>query len=129
MEPLEILNGGEISNFVSARLKSLSDSFSILNVGHITKFVEPINGKLGLAEALVILSSREDINCLPVEGDRGVAGIVHKHDLLKKKTALTNPPVEKYLDQSGFYLDSAENCEKAMELILTRGPERLYTTS
>jgi len=126
MEPLEILNGGEITDFVSARLKSLSDSFSILNIGHITKFVEPINGKLGLAEALVILSSREDINCLPVEGDRGVTGIVHKHDLLKKKTALTNPPVEKFLDPSGFYLDSAENCEKAMELILTRGPERLY---
>ena len=126
MEALEPTNGNEIRDFVTSRLKALLDSFSILNVGHITRFVEPINQKIGLTEALEILSSREDINCLPVEGDRGVMGLVHKQDLLKKKSPLTSPPVERFVDQKGFYLDASENCEKAMETILKRSPDRLY---
>jgi sigma-B regulation protein RsbU (phosphoserine phosphatase) len=126
MEPLEFLHGTEISDFVSARLKSLSDSHSILTVGHITKFVEPINGTVALADALETLSVRQDINSLPVEGDRGVAGLVHKRDLLKKKSAFSNPPVEKLLDRSPFYLAAEENCEKAMETVLAREPERIY---
>jgi len=126
MEPLEFLHGTEISDFVSARLKGLSDSHSILTVGHITKFVEPINGTVGMADALETLSSRQDINSLPVEGDRGVEGLVHKRDLLKKKSAFSNPPVEKLLDHSFFSLDAQENCEKAMEAVLAREPERLY---
>jgi len=126
MEPLEFLHGTEISDYVGARLKGLSDSHSILTVGHITKFVEPINGTVGLADALEMLSARQDINSLPVEGDRGVAGLVHKRDLAKKKSAFSNPPVEKLLDASSFYLDAEENCEKAMETVLAREPERLY---
>ncbi len=126
MEPLEFLHGTEITDFVAARLKSLSESHSILTIGHITRFMEPVNGTLGLADALQVLSSREDITSLPVEGDRGVAGLIHKRDLLKKKTAFTNPPVEKLLDQSGFHLEAEETCEKAMEKILARDPERLF---
>jgi sigma-B regulation protein RsbU (phosphoserine phosphatase) len=129
VEALELSHGNEIRDFVQARLKRLLDSFSILKVGHITKFVEPISHRIGVVEALRIFSSREDINSLPVEGDFGVIGLLHKQNLLKKKTTLTgftDPSVEKFLDQASFYVDASENCEKAMELILKRDAGRLY---
>jgi sigma-B regulation protein RsbU (phosphoserine phosphatase) len=129
MEELEQNNGDEIRDFVSGRLKALLDSFSILNVGHITRFPEPINCKLGITEALDVFAAREDDNSLPIEGDMGVIGIVHKRDLVKKKTAImsvTNPPLERFLEPNTFSVAASENCEKVMALILGRDPERLY---
>jgi sigma-B regulation protein RsbU (phosphoserine phosphatase) len=129
MEDLELLNGGEIREFVSTKLKDLLDSYSILTVGHITKFLEPITANVGISEALQIFASKEDTNSLPVEGESGVIGIVQKRDLLKKKTALmsvTDPPVERFLDRTTFSVDASENCEKAMDLIFQRDLERLY---
>jgi serine phosphatase RsbU (regulator of sigma subunit) len=129
METLELNSGDEIRDFVSTRLHALLDSFSILNVGYITKFVEPINCNLRISEALQMFASREDVNSLPVEGDRGVMGIIHKKDVLQKKTALmsvTDPPVERFLGHSTFTVDASENCEKTMGLILSRDPEKLY---
>ncbi|HUI73126.1 MAG TPA: SpoIIE family protein phosphatase [Spirochaetia bacterium] len=129
MEAIEVSSGDEIRAFVAGRLKNLRESFSILTVGHITKFVEPVNITLGVAEATQIFSNRPELSSLPVEGDRGVIGLVHKNDLLKKKsafTAMTNPPVEKFLDRSAFFVDASENCEKAMGSILKRDREKLY---
>jgi hypothetical protein len=129
METLELNTGDEIRDFVSNRLEDLLDSFSILNIGHITKFIEPINCSIGISETLEIFASRKDVNSLPVEGDRGVIGIIQKKDLLKKKTALmsvTDPPVERFLDNSTFSVDASENCEKAMGFIFKRDPEKLY---
>ena len=129
MDELEQYNGGEIRDFVSSRLKALQDSFSILNVGHITRFPEPIASNIGITEALETFAARENENSLPVEGDMGVIGIVHKKDLIKKKTALmsvTNPPLERFLETKTFSVSATENCEKVMSLILERDPERLY---
>ena len=129
MEAVELSSGEEIVDFVAARLKRLRESFSILKVGHITKFVEPINAGLGVAEAGDLFSQRSDLTSLPVEGDRGVIGLLHKSDLLKKKTAfmaMRDPPVEKLVDRSAFFVDASENCERVMAAILRRDPERLY---
>jgi serine phosphatase RsbU (regulator of sigma subunit) len=129
MEAIELNTGGEIREFVAARMQGLVDSFSVLTVGHITKFSEPIGRRTGISEALELFAAREDIGSLPVEGDRGVIGIVHRKDLLQKKTALmavTDPPVERFLDASAYSVDASENCEKAMGLILERDPARLY---
>lgn len=129
MDVLEQYRNDSIRDSVTDRLKGLRDSFSILTVGHITKFGEPINSKVGISEALEIFASREDASSLAVEGDRGVIGIIHKKSLLKKKTALmsvTDPPVEKFLDASVVIVDASENCEKAMESLLKGDPERLY---
>ncbi len=126
MEAHEQNDGNEIRDFVASRLESLRDSFSVLKVGHITRFVEPVSHGLGVAEAAGILAPLADVASLPVEGDRGVIGLVYKKDVLKKKSALTNPPVEKFLYQSAFHVDASENCEKAMGAILKRDPERLY---
>ena len=129
MDELELLNSGEIRNFVSSKLKDLLDSYSILTVGHITKFLEPISANVGISEALQLFASREDANSLPVEGENGVIGIVQKQDLLKKKTALmsvTDPSIERFVDRSTFSVDASENCEKAMSLIFQRDPESLY---
>jgi len=126
METLELNTGDEIRDFVSTRLQAILDSYSILNVGSITKFVEPINHNLRISEALNMFAAGEDVNSLPVEGDRGVIGIVHKKDLLQKKTTFTDPPVEKVLGRPTFSVDASENCEKTMGLILSRDPEDLY---
>jgi hypothetical protein len=129
MDALELYNSDDIRASVSERLASLSDSFSILNVGHITKFVEPINRNNSISEALGILASKPDATSLPIEGDRGVIGIVQKKNLLKKKTALvavTDPSVEKFLETATVSIDASENCEKAMELLLKGDPEKLY---
>jgi serine phosphatase RsbU (regulator of sigma subunit) len=129
MDALELYNSDEIRASVSDKLKGLSDSFSIINVGHIIKFIEPINGNIGISEALEIFASRPDATSLPIEGDRGVIGIVQKKKLLKKRTGLlsmTDPPVEKFLEESTVSVDASENCEKAMELLLKGDPERLY---
>jgi phosphoserine phosphatase RsbU/P len=129
MDILEQNNNDSIRDFVSNRLKALRDSFSILNVGHITKFSEPVNCKTGITEVLEIFASRQDVSSLAIEGDMGVIGIVQKTDLLKKKTALmsvTDPPVEKFLDSAAAIVDADENCEKAMELILKGDPAKLY---
>jgi sigma-B regulation protein RsbU (phosphoserine phosphatase) len=129
METFEFDTDSDIRDFVANRMKILLDSFSILNVGHITKLVEPINCNLGIAETLEIFASKDDVNSLPVEGDRGVIGIIQKKDLLKKKTALmsvTNPPVQKFLDDSILSVDAGEKCETVMGHILARDPEKLY---
>jgi serine phosphatase RsbU (regulator of sigma subunit) len=129
MDSLEQYSDDAIRDSVTDKLKGLSDSFSILNVGHITKFIEPINCKNGISEALEMMASRQDANSLPIEGDRGVMGIVQKKNLQKKKTALmsvTDPPIEKFLEASTVMIDASENCEKAMELLLAGDPERLY---
>ena len=129
MEELELLNSGEIRNFVSSKLKDLLDSYSILTVGHITKFQEPVSANVGITEALQLFGSKDEVNSLPVEGEGGVIGIVQKQDLLKKKTALmsvTDPPVERFVDRSTFSVDASENCEKAMSLIFQRDKEKLY---
>jgi predicted transcriptional regulator len=129
MDGLEQYNGDEIRASVRDRLQSLSDSFSILHVGHITKFIEPINSSNRISEALNMFASRPDASSLPVEGDRGVIGIVQRKSIQKKKTALmsvTDPSVEKFLEESTISIDASENCEKVMELLLEGDPERLY---
>jgi|GEM_PF-1111018 serine phosphatase RsbU (regulator of sigma subunit) len=129
MDAIELNTGDEIRDFVSTKLQAILDSFSILNIGSITKFVDPINCNLRLSEALELFASREDVNSLPVEGDRGVIGIIQKKDLLQKKTALmsvTDPSVERFLGRATFSVDASENCEKTMGLILNRDPENLY---
>jgi len=129
MDALEQYSNDAIRDSVTDRLKGLSDSFSILTVGHITKFIEPFNSSIGIAEALERLASMQDASSLPIEGDRGVMGIVQKKNLLKKKTALmsvTDPPVEKFLETQAVSVDSSENCEKVMELLLKGDPEKLY---
>jgi phosphoserine phosphatase RsbU/P len=125
MDALELYSNDSIRSSVTEKLKGLSDSFSILHVGHITKFVEPINGNIRLSEALELFAGLPDATSLPIEGDRGVMGIVQKKNLLKKKTGLTDPPVEKFLE-SAVSVDASENCEKVMELLLKGDPERLY---
>jgi phosphoserine phosphatase RsbU/P len=129
MDALEQYSNDSIRDYVSERLKALRDSFSILNVGHVTKFGEPVNCRTGIAEVLEIFASRKDASSLAIEGDMGVIGIVQRKDLLKKKTALmsvTDPAVEKFLDSSAAIVDADENCEKAMELLLKGDPEKLY---
>jgi predicted transcriptional regulator len=126
MDELELNNGNEIRDFVSSKLKDLLDSFSILNVGNITKFVEPINHTLGVIEALAMFGMNEEVNSLPIEGDRGIIGIVHKKDLLKKKATFSDPPVERFIHPKTFSIDASENCEKVMSLILKREAEKLY---
>ncbi len=126
METLELNPGEEIRDFVSSKLQAILDSYSILNVGSITKFVEPINYNMRVSEALEALAHTEGVNSLPVEGDRGVMGIIHRKDLQHKKSALSDPPVDRFLGQGTFSVDASENCEKAMGLILGRDPEQLY---
>ncbi len=129
MEDLEQYNGDEIRDFVAARLEKILDSFSILNVGHITKFEEPINRKLGITEALAAFAARPGSSSLPVEGEHGVIGLIERKELAKKRTtlmAVTDPPVDRFLDGTAFSIDASENCEKAMSLVLGRGPEKLY---
>ena len=124
-----VLMGNDIHDFVSAKLENLQDSFSILNVGHITKFVEPLNRSLRLSDALRAFVAFGDATSLPVDGDFGVIGIVQKKDLLKKKSALvtmTDPSVERFIDKSSFSIDASENCEKVMALILKRDLDKLY---
>jgi len=128
MDALELYSNDSIRTSVTEKLQSLSDSFSILNVGHITKFVEPVNCNIRISEALELLASRPDVSSLPIEGDRGVIGIVQKKNLLKKKTGLmsmTDPIVEKFLE-AVVNVDASENCEKVMELLLKGDPEKLY---
>ena len=60
MDALEQYSNDAIRDSVTDRLKGLSDSFSILTVGHITKFIEPINCSIGIAEALERLASMQD---------------------------------------------------------------------
>jgi hypothetical protein len=129
MEAIELNNGGEIRDFVATRMERLLDSFSILNVGHITKFAEPINRTMGLSGALQAFASRGDLNSLPIEDDRGVIGLVHRKDLLAKRAelkAVMDPPVEQFLDAAPSRVDASENCEKAMALVLKRESDRLY---
>lgn len=126
METLELNTGEEIRDFVSTKLQAILDSYSILNVGSITRFVEPVNAAMRVSEALEVMSQAEGVNSLPVEGDRGVVGIVHRKDLQHKKSALSDPPVERFLDQTTFSVDASENCEKTMGLILGRESEQLY---
>jgi serine phosphatase RsbU (regulator of sigma subunit) len=127
MEEFELIHGGEIRDFVTTKLKQLSESYSILKIGHITKFIEPINRSIRASEALARFTSSEGADSLPVEGDTGVIGLVHKADILKKKPGLiSDPPIESYIDASSFSIDASENCEKAMGRILERPRERLY---
>ncbi len=129
MEMLELKAGDEIRDFVSARLRELSDSFSVLKVGHITTFPEPVNASLGIAETLEAFAARPEADSFPVEGDSGVIGIIHRKDLQRKRTglmAVTDPPVERFIDRTAFSVDASENCEKAMALILGREPDHLY---
>jgi serine phosphatase RsbU (regulator of sigma subunit) len=129
-ELFELDNSADtIRDFVSEKLKGLSESFSILTVGHITKFVEPINCKVGVSEAFELFAADPEVSSIPVEGDRGVIGLLNKNTLLKKRKAImsvTDPPVEKFLDDGAFSVDASENCEKAMEQLLKGDPERLY---
>ena len=85
METLELNTGEEIRDFVSTRLQAILDSYSILNVGSITRFVEPINYNMRVSEALDMMASTEGVSSLPVEGDRGVMGIVHRKDLCTRR--------------------------------------------
>jgi sigma-B regulation protein RsbU (phosphoserine phosphatase) len=127
MEEFEPVRDSEIRDFVTTRLKQLSESYSVLNVGHITKFIDPINRSIRVSEALSLFSATEGAESMPIEGDSGVIGIVHKADILKKKPGLmSDPSVESYLDNSLFSIDASENCEKAMIRILDRPRERLY---
>jgi phosphoserine phosphatase RsbU/P len=127
MDQFEQIREGEIRGFVTTRLNQLSESYSVLKVGHITKFVEPINRGIRVSEALAYFASNEGTESIPIEGDTGVIGIVHKADILKKKPGLmSDPSVESYLDASSFSVDASENCEKAMTKILGRPRERLY---
>jgi hypothetical protein len=129
MDALELPAGDEIRDFVAERLKGLSESYSITKVGHITKFIEPVSCSMGITEVLELFAAQDGVESLPIEGDRGIIGIIQKSDLIKKKTALmsvTDPPVERFLDRSTFSVDASENCEKAMALILKREPSRLY---
>ena len=50
MDALELAGGNEIRDFVAAKLKALVDSFSIVTVGHITRFVEPVSHTIGRSE-------------------------------------------------------------------------------
>jgi serine phosphatase RsbU (regulator of sigma subunit) len=129
METIDTQDGQDIRGFVESRLKAFLDSYSILNVGHITQFVDPVNRQLGISDALAIFAEHPELTSLPVEGDTGVIGIVHKTQLMGKKsaiTAMTNPPVERFMDASGFFVDASENCEKAMTRVLARGGAALY---
>jgi Serine phosphatase RsbU, regulator of sigma subunit len=129
MDTLETTAGANIQEFVAAKLREISDSYSILNVGHITRFIEPVNCNVGVSEALSRFESEAETESLPVEGERGVIGLVHKKDLLKKKggiMSMSDPPVEKFLDKTSFSVDATENCEKAMRAILERDRERIY---
>lgn len=127
MEEFELVQSGEIRDFVKRKLTQLSEGYSVLKIGHITKFAEPINRGLRVSEALAYFEANEGFESLPVEGDTGVIGLVHKVDILKKKPGImSDPPIESYLDASSFSIDASENCEKAMVAILSRPRERLY---
>jgi len=129
MGDLDLVEGDEIRSFVAAKVETLQDSFSILNVGHITKIVEPLNRSLRLSEALQAFAAFPDATSMPIDGDHGVIGIIHRRDIFRKKSALismTDPPIERFLDRSSFTIDASENCEKAMALILKRDQEKLY---
>jgi serine phosphatase RsbU (regulator of sigma subunit) len=127
MEDFELAHGGEIRDFVKNRLTQLSESYSVLNIGHITKFAEPINRSLRVSEALAYFDANAEVDSLPVEGDTGVIGLIHKADIAKKKPGImSDPPIESYMDTSTFGVDASENCEKAMVSILGRPRERLY---
>jgi serine phosphatase RsbU (regulator of sigma subunit) len=129
METSELQEDGTIRDFVASCLQSLQDSYSMLNAGYITQFPEPIHYQMGIQDVLQTFAARGEPNSLPVEGESGVIGIVNKRQLIKKKTTLmsvTNPPVEKFIDYSGFSVNASENCEQAMTLLLARDPESLY---
>jgi phosphoserine phosphatase RsbU/P len=127
MDALELYSDDLIRSSVTEKLKSLADSFSILNVGHITKFIEPINCSIRLSEVLELIASKPELSSLPIEGDRGVIGIVQTKNILKKKAGLmSDPPVEKFLEASTVSVDASENCEKVMELLLKGDLEKLY---
>jgi len=127
MDDFELVHGGEIRDFVSTRLKQLSESYSILNVGHITRFVDPVNRQLRVSEVLPLFSANSGTEALPIEGDSGVIGLAHMSDVLKKKPGLMSDPViESCIDPSRFSVDASENCEQALSKILERPRERLY---
>jgi serine phosphatase RsbU (regulator of sigma subunit) len=129
METVEVHGGENIRDFVKSRMEVLLDSYSILHVGHITRFVDPINSHISVSEALAIFAERGDVDSLPVEGDVGVSCLLHKSRLVQKKSALfsvTNPSIERFIDSSGFFVDANEHCEKAMARVLARSAEALY---
>jgi hypothetical protein len=127
MDALELYSDDLIRSSVTEKLKYLADSFSILNVGHITQFIEPINCNLRLSETLEYIASKPELSSLPIEGDRGVIGIVQTKNILKKKAGLmSDPPIEKFLEAATVSVDASENCEKVMELLLKGDLERLY---
>jgi serine phosphatase RsbU (regulator of sigma subunit) len=127
MDELELGQGGDIRDFVTSRLKQLSESYSVLSIGHITRFVDPINFQIRASEALAHFESNDGVESLPIEGDSGVIGLVHKADILRKKPGLMSDPIiETYMDKTSFAVDATENCEKAMVKILERPRERLY---
>jgi serine phosphatase RsbU (regulator of sigma subunit) len=127
MEAIELSGGNEIQDYVSARLHGISDSYSILKVGHITKFVEPLTCSLAVSEALEAFAAQPEVESLPVEGESGVIGLLRKKDLLKRKSGfMSDPHIEKFVDTSNFSINASENCEKAMALILSRDKESVY---
>jgi serine phosphatase RsbU (regulator of sigma subunit) len=129
MDTLETTAGSDIQQFVATKLSDILDSYSILKVGHITRFTEPISCSVEVSEAISRFEAQDDIDSLPVEGDRGVIGLVHKKDVLKKKggfMGMSDPLVEKFLDKSSFSVDATESCEKAMDVILERDRARIY---
>ncbi|MBN2509026.1 MAG: SpoIIE family protein phosphatase [Spirochaetales bacterium] len=93
--------------------------FSATQVGHTVILTDPITTYYTLTQAMDIFKANPDLTSIPVEGDRGVTGLLHLSDAKNRKhSLLSTVHVDSVMRRLNDSVDAKESIEKVIQTLL-----------